>query len=281
MQPKDATDMKNAVPAWGSYLYQTFLLPTSSPNVATEWLNLNLPFGPDTAQPSTDDFSLAWNNNAAVPPAASPSARTVFIKVEPELQPQPTQPQPIQHSGLSSFYPQPYYYNMSLSTSLLVGPQHGQASTWTSSQDVSPWVHAIDSQVVQFPSPIDSASAHVTPHRHPFLGRKGRASSLDSGPEHSHDEHEPEVPNGVEGDGMIWGMTVVDYRALSARERKLVRNRISARKFRAMRKEHLLSLESTLGSKDLQIKLANEEVSRLRKDVAELKRRLAKWEKLY
>src|SRR6478609_1685150 len=73
--------VQNAVPAWGSYLYKTFLLPTSSPNVETEWLNLNLPFGPNAAQSSTDDFSLARNNNAAVPPAASPSAPTVFIKV--------------------------------------------------------------------------------------------------------------------------------------------------------------------------------------------------------
>jgi hypothetical protein len=47
------------------------------------------------------------------------------------------------------------------------------------------------------------------------------------------------VPESVERDGMIWGMTVEDYRALSARERKRVRNRISARTFRAKRKrEH-------------------------------------------
>lgn len=33
--------------------------------------------------------------------------------------------------------------------------------------------------------------------------------------------------------------------------------------------EHLTSLESTLGAKDLQIKLANEEASRLRHEVVE------------
>lgn len=41
---------------------------------------------------------------------------------------------------------------------------------------------------------------------------------------------------GVEQDGMLWGMKANDYRALNARERKRVRNRISARLFRAKRK---------------------------------------------
>ena len=49
-------------------------------------------------------------------------------------------------------------------------------------------------------------------------------------------DDEVEVPEGVERDGMIWGMKVEDYRSLSARERKRVRNRISARTFRAKRK---------------------------------------------
>lgn len=79
-----------------------------------------------------------------------------------------------------------------------------------------------------------------------------RSRSLHSDSEfshHSHDEHDEhdhehdhEVPEGVERDGMIWGMRVEDYRALSARERKRVRNRISARTFRAKRKGGSLSL---------------------------------------
>ena len=56
------------------------------------------------------------------------------------------------------------------------------------------------------------------------------------------DEEQYEIHEGVERDGMIWGMKVEDYRALSARERKRVRNRISARTFRAKRKgEHTAS----------------------------------------
>lgn len=42
--------------------------------------------------------------------------------------------------------------------------------------------------------------------------------------------------DGVEKNGMMWGMPTEQYRALSARERKRVRNRISARTFRARRK---------------------------------------------
>lgn len=99
-------------------------------------------------------------------------------------------------------------------------------------------------------------------------------SASGSHSEHEHHDHD----EGVERDGMIWGMKVDEYRALSARERKRVRNRISARTFRAKRKEHLSSLESNLGAKDLAINLAHEENARLRREVAELKRRLAKYE---
>jgi hypothetical protein len=93
----------------------------------------------------------------------------------------------------------------------------------------------IDAQIARSPSPFDTSS-HVTPHLSPKLGTKRRADSLESDLDHSHDEHDHEVPEGVERDGMIWGMRVEDYRALSARERKRVRNRISARTFRAKRK---------------------------------------------
>ncbi|KAJ9112388.1 hypothetical protein QFC19_000809 [Naganishia cerealis] len=48
-------------------------------------------------------------------------------------------------------------------------------------------------------------------------------------------EGDPE-PEGVERNGMMWGMKTEEYKALSARERKRVRNRISARTFRARRK---------------------------------------------
>lgn len=72
--------------------------------------------------------------------------------------------------------------------------------------------------------------------------------------EHDHDhEHdgEHEVPEGVERDGMIWGMRVDAYRALSARERKRVRNRISARTFRAKRKGQFLARSSPSGGAKL------------------------------
>lgn len=108
----------------------------------------------------------------------------------------------------------------------------------------------------------------------------------DFGPEHDR-EHEPhssdeldEPPESVERNGMIWGMKVEDYRALNARDRKRVRNRISARTFRAKRKEHLSSLETTLAAKDIRIRLANEEAARLREELSQVKKRLAKYEDL-
>ena len=102
--------------------------------------------------------------------------------------------------------------------------------------------------------------SHLNPQYgyHPYADKR-RASSFDS-MDSSHepdlvdladvDDHEHglehelghehdgvyEIHEGIERDGMIWGMKVEEYRALSARERKRVRNRISARTFRAKRK---------------------------------------------
>lgn len=102
-------------------------------------------------------------------------------------------------------------------------------------------VNLVESDIAHTPSPSPLSSNVASPHESPVLrSRRGikRAHSAESDYSHSHDEHdhEPEVPEGVERDGMIWGMKVDDYRALSARERKRVRNRISARTFRAKRK---------------------------------------------
>lgn len=54
--------------------------------------------------------------------------------------------------------------------------------------------------------------------------------------------------DGVEKNGMMWGMPTAAYRSLSARERKRVRNRISARTFRARRKgQFRLSCKASKG----------------------------------
>ncbi|RSH95840.1 hypothetical protein EHS25_000933 [Saitozyma podzolica] len=275
-----------AVPTWKSYLYQDFLLPAFSLNNATEWLNLNSPFG--HTQPIPDYFSPAWNdaNDNHFAPTPTPRAPT---KADPQQWPQ-SPPQPVQQSGPSGFCTQPYYYNTSSSTSplasLLVGPQYGQGSgsfrcSAAQSQDGLLAVDKINAELDRSPSTIDSLSTHVTQHLSSKLGQKSPLASLDPDVEHSHEEQEHEVPESVERDGLIWGMKVEDYRALSARERKRVRNRISARTFRAKRKQHLSSLESTLSGKDLQMKLAQEEASRLRKEVADLKRRLAEYNMSY
>jgi len=160
-----------------------------------------------------------------------------FQPQQPGLQRQQQQPIPVpmmslQHSdnklgGPSFVYPSCYMYNPSLPTSLLMS----QPTSASSSANISPSIDVIDTQIIRSPSPY---SAHASPQHSPTHGTKRRASSLDSD-EDDHDQ-EHEMPEGVERDGMIWGMRVEDYRALSARERKRVRNRISARTFRAKRK---------------------------------------------
>lgn len=275
----------------------TYPLSTTNNHRASEPLppqNLNNPF-------------------ALVPPTRSQTLPLVQ-PTQPQPQPQPAQqPMSASHAdnnhqaGPSNYYANPsFYYTNSIPTSLLMNGDYPSASdsnflngilpTSSTIKGTSAGVSAIAAQQafsdVAAPdqiwshSPSPMTTAQHTPQLSPRRAAKRRCDSLDSddhSEEHDHEhehEHEVEMPEGVERDGMIWGMKVEDYRALSARERKRVRNRISARTFRAKRKEHLSSLEENTAARELQLRLANEESSRLRKEVADLKRRLARYENL-
>jgi hypothetical protein len=104
----------------------------------------------------------------------------------------------------------------------------------------------------QTPSPTSTLSPTIqtkikTTAFRPRLGRR-RCRSLPN-PAHGSPSHcEPRASEegdeqggvadfeGVERDGKVWGMDVEAYRALSAKERKRVRNRICAKMFRAKHK---------------------------------------------
>ncbi|KAK1927413.1 hypothetical protein DB88DRAFT_477928 [Papiliotrema laurentii] len=265
----------NSVPAWGSFLYQNFLLPAFSPS---EWINGNTPGGNN----SVDYFSSQPPSQPQTQASAQTTQPMLGQQTQPHSQPLvSTVPQSVAPSRSATYplppysQPNPSFYNpyyvppSAIPTSLL--------QSLPSSSDISPSLDIIDNLVAS-PSPVMPNIA--TPNDSPKRGTKRRAASLDSndsGDDH-HFDGEPDIAEGVERDGMIWGMKVEDYRALSARERKRVRNRISARTFRAKRKEHLSSLELDLEHKDTQIKAANSEAARLRKQVAELKARLSKYE---
>lgn len=315
---------QNNMPAWGSYLYQNFLLPAFSPNIASQWLTS--PFGNNGNDQQQQQQQSQQNGGASLGGGNAPSlgvpgdyfGSAWQVKPEPGLSSShQQQQQPPSMLNTQSFQTQPPSYSASqqpqqqqapwsffggsIPTSLLTANQSqsvygdykpaadikpsldtfpSQASgSRTASAKISPTesVEVID-EIVASPSPI--LSSRNSPHHSPKKNGKRRALSIDSNEDHYGDEQDHEVPEGVERDGMIWGMKVEDYRALSARERKRVRNRISARTFRAKRKEHLSSLESTLNSKDVQIKVARDDAERLRREVENLKRRLSKYEKV-
>lgn len=271
-------------PSWGNYLYQNLL-----PNLQnTDWL-LNLNNGGNDG-----------SGNAQVPPG--PTATGAAAGAGSDLFPtwptntnsvggqaaQPLMGQP----GPSNYYMN--YYGGSIAPSLLAPSTNGSGSMSSNgggvgTPNISPSLDLVD-KIVASPSPL-GGSPGLLARNASTSSRRRRSMDSDAEGEidpeaetrsqHSHHSEHDSVHDhdeGVERDGMIWGMKVDEYRALSARERKRVRNRISARTFRAKRKEHLSSLESTLGAKDLEIKLAHEENMRLRRQLAELKRRLSKYE---
>ena len=217
------TEDQNTVPAWGSYLYQNFLLPALSPNIATDWLTSNSPFANNNNTQPVDYFNYGKDQYQA--------------PEQPRPVQQQTQPQWSMNAtaGPSTYYQQNPYQN-AIPTSLLMPGYLPQPQAPVESTNISPSIDLIDAVITTSPSPI---GVQPTPQMSPKRGAKRRATSMDS---EEHSEHEHEVPEGVERDGMIWGMKVEDYRALSARERKRVRNRISARTFRAKRKGMSLHL---------------------------------------
>jgi hypothetical protein len=264
------------VPAWGSYLYQNFLLPAFSPNLASQWLTS--PFGFNN-----NDTNVNNNNNVnngggeydatqqPPPPPGDYFGNSWQVKSEPlDLQapapplanaqsyrsqpPTYSQSQTPQQSGQQQWS----FFGGSIPTSLLTANQQSQqplqdkkshyqaydvynndvtnhqaSGSRSNSAKISPLSVEVVDEIVASPSPI--LSSRNSPHQSPKKGKR-RALSLDSNEDHYEHEQDLEVPEGVERDGMIWGMKVEDYRALSARERKRVRNRISARTFRAKRK---------------------------------------------
>jgi hypothetical protein len=178
------------VPTWKSH-YEDFPLPAFSANHATEWLNLNSPFGP--TQPIPGYFSLAWNslvrNNANenhFVPTPTPQAPTASIEAQPQQWPQ-SPPQPVQQSDQSSFCTRPYYYNTSnsksLPPSLLVGPQDGQVSgsLWNSGaqlQDGLPAVDKIDDRCRARPIPLTRRQLVGAPHTEPIAQTRAEASGI-------------------------------------------------------------------------------------------------------
>lgn len=323
-QSSSSTDSKasiiNAVPAWGSYLYQNFLLPAFSPS---EWLNTpgagpqhtntdsntvntdNNSTSDDTPSVMNDYFGNAtaasamgntWSDQNNMFSASSGFSSSSYNVITQPLARSQTHPLPqtasyfpnhfqqSSNAGPSSFYPQPYYN--AIPTHLL---QQTNSST-PSSQTISPSIDVIEAQIRSSSSEVKAVTQAL--HAPALHDKRRRASSFDTDGSHDEDHDDPlvevdglgenvyEIAEGVERDGMIWGMKVEDYRALSARERKRVRNRISARTFRAKRKEHLSTLETDLNSKDLQIKLAKDEAESLRRQVEELKLRLCKYERI-
>jgi hypothetical protein len=215
MSSQQDTEDQNAVPAWGSYLYQNFLLPALSPNIATDWLTSNSPFA-NTTQP------VDYFNYGGQQPKVEQQQQQQSVQIQQQWSLNAT-------AGPSTYYQQPMYQT-AIPTSLLMPGYLPPAPAPAESTNISPSIDLIDAVITTSPSPI---GVQPTPQMSPKRGAKRRAESLDS---EEHTEHEHEVPEGVERDGMIWGMKVEDYRALSARERKRVRNRISARTFRAKRK---------------------------------------------
>lgn len=242
--------------AWSSYLYQN--QNNLMPNLNNQdWL---LGLGGNTA-------SANGNAQGATASGAAAAAGTDLFPTWATVQP----------AGQSQYLMNMNMYGGSIAPSLLGAPGVQSVGSGTPTTTISPSLDVVD-KIVASPSPFGGS-----PGRHSLADSDADGEidpEADTRSNHSHHSHDSthDHDEGVERDGMIWGMKVDRYRALSARERKRVRNRISARTFRAKRKEHLSSLESTLGAKDLEIKIAHDEMLRLRRQVTDLQRRLAKYE---
>ncbi|WWD19350.1 hypothetical protein CI109_103809 [Kwoniella shandongensis] len=71
-----------------------------------------------------------------------------------------------------------------------------------------------------------------------------------------------------------WGMPQDEYKALNPRDKKQVRNRIGARRFRAKRKDYVQTLEGSLRSREDEINGLRSQLDAQRKEINDLRQRL-------
>ncbi|ORX38212.1 hypothetical protein BD324DRAFT_620003 [Kockovaella imperatae] len=79
---------------------------------------------------------------------------------------------------------------------------------------------------------------------------------------------------GEETEEQPWGMPQDQYKALNPRDKKQVRNRIGARRFRAKRKDYVSNLESSLRARDDEMNALKHQVDAYRTQINELRTRL-------
>ncbi|RSH83635.1 hypothetical protein EHS25_005539 [Saitozyma podzolica] len=73
--------------------------------------------------------------------------------------------------------------------------------------------------------------------------------------------------------GRRWGMPQEEYEALNPRDKKQVRNRIGARRFRAKRKEYLSNLENSLRVREEECTALRNQVEAQRDEINDLRKR--------
>ncbi|KAK4683935.1 hypothetical protein P7C73_g6270, partial [Tremellales sp. Uapishka_1] len=78
----------------------------------------------------------------------------------------------------------------------------------------------------------------------------------------------------TETDNQPWGMPQEEYKALNPRDKKQVRNRIGARRFRAKRKDYVSTLEHSLRTRDDEITSLRTTVDSQRQEINALRERL-------
>ncbi|WVF67656.1 hypothetical protein IAT40_002415 [Kwoniella sp. CBS 6097] len=109
------------------------------------------------------------------------------------------------------------------------------------------------------------------------LKRRSTSASHSNG---SWDDGDRYIPTSTEmdtkelGDEQPWGMPQEQYKALNPRDKKQVRNRIGARRFRAKRKDYVSSLEANLRSREDDVSALQAQVEQQRNEINELRQRL-------
>ncbi|OCF35776.1 hypothetical protein I316_02268 [Kwoniella heveanensis BCC8398] len=109
------------------------------------------------------------------------------------------------------------------------------------------------------------------------LKRRSTSASHSNG---SWDDGDRYMPTSTEmdvkelADEQPWGMPQEQYKALNPRDKKQVRNRIGARRFRAKRKDYVSNLEANLRSREDDISALQTQVEQQRNEINELRQRL-------
>ncbi|ORY32155.1 hypothetical protein BCR39DRAFT_60707 [Naematelia encephala] len=182
-----------------------------------------------------------------------------------------TSPATMSAPPLPSSHRQPHPHAYDLSPRMGGGAPYSSSPGMRNLSPTSPTTHLAPPGLTASSGSASSSSYPSAQRSSATLPKNKRRSGSASQSAESWDEGDR---TGRDDDEQPWGMPQDEYKALNPRDKKQVRNRIGARRFRAKRKDYVANIETSLRVRDDEIASLKGQVEAHRTEINDLRSRL-------